>query len=766
MNLKPDQWGIGFMVALLMLTWGWIGSVQAATTPASLSIAQIDQARQRMQRFLLARQDGQTGSWETRSRSGSSHYGHTTALVTYSLLQSGLSYQAPSLARAVHFLSEQQSSDTYTLYPRFLCWSILPDRFTPHLNADARLLMRAQRNGLFHISSQTDSPVDTRLLLYGTLGLHIASQRGISIAPQAWESITNHLLGVQHNSGGWGDTDAHSSSTTVSATVSAMTVLHICRLQLAKYPHAMGPITSSLERAERYLSRHGPMEIPSHSQDKTHSYEAALYSLYQLAMLTRYSGVQTYGGQDWFRQGVQTILELEGGRGSIRGDLVETSFALLFLSQAGASVWMNRLDVPATDAGSGIADIHLLTRRISQLREYDLHWQVVRPDDPLAVWLTAPMLHVSSDLPLSLTEEQSHRLKRYLDTGGLLVASPRNSPRNSSSSQSNSQAFTQSVIQLAQTIYPELSFTRLPADHPAVSLLQPVEGVVLRSLSTGARDLIILAEHDLHSGWSAKQEEWRDDDPALRLWYNLYAWTTDRGTATTRLDAWVDAPNEGTPARQWSLVRATYSESAGQERMAWPLYGIRLRNRSGIELSIRDQPLAEIGSCESPLVHLAGMTAHSLTEAQKQAILQYLERGGTLLVESVGGQNDFASSIRAQLESLLGVTAIPLTPQAALLQPQPTLQASALQRTPFRSYSVLKHGYAPFPRLTALEFRGRQAVLFSDDDLTLGLLRLRRWGINGYRPEAADAIASHLLAWTAGQANQLKPNAVAQQSMN
>lgn len=762
---------------MLPLVWGCDASVVSAAPAAKVvTPSQIAQAKIRMKRFLLSKQDGQSGSWETRTHSDSQYYGHTTALVTYSLLQSGLSYQAPSLTKAVDFLTTLKSGDAYTLYPKFLCWSILPDQFNPNLNADARMLMRAQQEGLFRNENQTDKSIDARMLLYGVIGLHVASERGVSITPQTWERITNHLLGVQHNSGGWGDNDTRSSDSSVSATISAMTVLHICKLQLAGYPSAMGPITSSLQRAERYLARNWSMALAADSLDKTHSYEAALYSLYQLAMLTRYSGVQTYGGQDWFRQGIQTVLQLEGGRGSIRGDMIETAFALLILSQADVSVWLNRLELPGPETVSravsgagpvaGDVEVYQLTRHISSLREYDLHWQIVRPDDPLTVWLTAPMLYVSSDEPLELTDEQQGRVKRYLDAGGLLIACPQNYSRNSS------QLFTNSVIALAKSLYPDLSFNPLQPGHPATSLLLPVEGLKLQSLSTGARDLIILSDVALVSA-SALTKDALPSDPnqmntTICLWYNLYAWTSDRGVITTRMETWLDVPSGDEPTHRLTLVRASCSDvsTSEQEMMAWPLYGIRLRNSTGIELTVRDLPLTNIGSCNSALVHLAGMKDQSLTDTQKQAIVEYLQRGGTLLVESVGGRNGFARSIRLQLEEILHAPAIPLSKNAAVFQPQPMLKSGVLQRTPFRTFSVLNHSYAPFPRLTTIEFQGRQAVFFSDDDLTLGLLRLRRWGINGYRPKTADAIVSHLLAWTAPNSEQMKQSALAQQSAN
>lgn len=755
MNARIKQHWFVSTAAWLILVVAWVSTAPAKTLTPTIEVSNesVAQAKQRMVRFLLTKQNAQTGAWETRSASDTRYYGHTTALVTYSLLQSGLTYQASSLTKALELLSGLQQGDAYTLYPRLLCWSVLPEQFAPQMEQDARRLVRIQQNGLFYDSNQVEKQVDTRLLLYGAIGLHVASERGITISAKSWESITNHLLGSQLNSGGWGNTDARSADTSLEATISAMTVLHLCRLHLAQYANAAGPITSSLERAERFLARNLTMSIAPNSFDKTRSYEAALYGFYQLELLTRYSGVQTYSGQDWFRQGVQSILELESGTGSIRGDMIETAFGLLFLSQVQTSVWLNYLEVPSTDAAATAQDVYQLTRSISHLREYDLHWQVVRPNDPLMAWLTAPILYVSSDLPIDLTTEQKGRLKRYLQMGGLLVAKPHK----------NSRAFSKSIVALMAELYPDLKFEPLTSEHPALSLLQKTEGLSLEGISNGVRDIVILAKSDLQIESTAENASGvlNSGNSALALWYNLYALATGRGLTTSRIDSLLEVPTDKPARQQWSVIRTTCSESkdGSLESMAWPLYGARLRNRAGIELAIHDLPLADIGAAESALVHLSGTNAQTLTDSQKKAIHQYIQRGGTLLVESIGGTNDFAYTLRPQLEALFEAKALPLAVSSDVYAQWPKLNIAAIARTPYRHFTVIRHGYKPFPRLTGLEVDGRQAILFTDDDLTMGLLRIQRWGISGYRPDAAEAIATHLLAWTSGHTAQLRNNA-------
>src|SRR5207249_4134022 len=60
------------------------------------------------------------------------------------------------------------------------------------------------------------------------------------------------------------------------------------------------------------------------------------------------------------------------------------------------------------------------------------------------------------------------------------------------------------------------------------------------------------------------------------------------------------------------------------------------------------------------LLHLTGRNAVALTEAERTALKEFVEGGGTVLVDAHAGRAEFARSARKQLEDLFG----PLQPLA------------------------------------------------------------------------------------------------------
>jgi hypothetical protein len=66
----------------------------------------------------------------------------------------------------------------------------------------------------------------------------------------------------------------------------------------------------------------------------------------------------------------------------------------------------------------------------------------------------------------------------------------------------------------------------------------------------------------------------------------------------------------------------------------------------------------------------------------------------------------------------------------------------------------LKNGIPTNPRLQGIQptKNGRYTVIFSEHDLTSGLLGTNTWPIKGYTPESAQALARNILLYTLANA--------------
>lgn len=718
-----------FIFAALLTLSLWTAS--PGTAVAAPAAEQVDAAIRRMRQFLYRLQDAQAGSWETRRRQDTEHFGHTTALVTMALLESGDSFQNPRLVPTLAFLQQLRGGDAYTVYPRALCWSLLPDAFRGNLEADMAHLAKLQQNGLFHHQNRQSGRADHRATLYGLMAMHAGTERGVAVSAKLWEQAADHLVRAQRRDGGWSFTDQKDEASTVPATVNCLTALHLCRYHLAHSASAVESIGQSLLRGERYLYRNFELKPFVSSSGKAYSFEAAFHDLYLLERMTRYSGIRVLGEQDWFEQALTTILEQEAGRGSIRGDRVETAFALVVLSQARASVWINKLKLSGARWDNRPGDLYRLTRQLSERREADLHWQVVSIDDPLLLWLTAPIVYLSTDEPVQFTNEQKARLKRYLDLGGLLIANP----------EGGNAEVRRSFESLARELYPHGTLAPVSEGHAAVSLLHSVPSGGMLSLSNGVRDLMLLPQRDLKLGEGGDQAE------VVSLFWNLYAWTSERGQTTPRLYSPVAVASEVTPVRRIRVGVVTVEGKPFAEPLAWQVFAQWLLQRDGVEVTVEPVALGQISAEATPFVHWADVQGGDLTDSQCAAIERYVNQGGTLFVETLSGLGDFTGHVQRQLEGRLGDRAERLPAGYFREWSEPGSRAAASgQRAVFRPFSVYQFGVGNRHRLHALKVKGRSAIVFSDADITLGLLGVRRWGIYGYRPDAARQIMRHILS--------------------
>ncbi|KPJ72858.1 MAG: hypothetical protein AMS14_07005, partial [Planctomycetes bacterium DG_20] len=148
---------------LSMLLCGAMGIV-VASHPACARADEVDDARVRQAikkgvDFLLRTQAGD-GSWGTYGKPGESNYHRTgpTALVTYALLESGLSAQDPRIRKALAFVGPHDETGTYSLGLRCLMWHAT-DRtakgtYRRVLGGEAQRLWRSTATGNYDYQSK------------------------------------------------------------------------------------------------------------------------------------------------------------------------------------------------------------------------------------------------------------------------------------------------------------------------------------------------------------------------------------------------------------------------------------------------------------------------------------------------------------------------------------------------------------------------------------------------------------------------------------
>jgi Domain of unknown function (DUF4159) len=694
---------------------------------------QVGEAIERMQAYLLSRQDAATGGWEQRYASSSRHRGGESALVAFALLRSGMSVQEPKMRAAAVFLQGVPMNGTYAVSLRAHCWAAMPDEYRTQLARDARWLLNAQVQGLFDYGPRTGPRFDHSLTQYGLLGLWESAKRRGPTAGRVWHDAARHFIEVQNPDGGWGYQTGNGSTATMTAA--GLTALLIAQESL--YLGRNRPpddLAQAIEGGIVWLGR----DIRTNGLSARGS--RRMYYLASLERVALASGIKTLGGQDWFDRGAQAILERENGTGSLDGGLVDTAFALLYLSRGRAPAWINKLRLPGRSWNNRPNDLNILTRHMSDVLETELNWQVVDANSDTALWLNAPVAYIASDQPPHLSAVAEAGLKTYLDLGGVLVASPDNS----------SQAFIDSIRRLTARLYPGYELKRAGADHPLLGLVFPVdlpEESRPWILSNGVRDLIVLAPTDW--GMSLQSGRLEPKTDALQIMTNLHALVTDRGGAGGRLRSPFVARNDVSPVGKLVVLRAAEPDRPEVEPLAWQPMRNRFFNRTGLELVTRYQPLERAPAPDVSLVYLGGVEAERLSPAEMRALVGFVNRGGTVLVESIGGRGDYAGAVLRQLQAVFDAKAAPLAADHPIVTGVGLPGGYDQRVTAYRRFTVLNMSPADAPRLVSIDVAGRSVVIGSHEDLSLGVLGARRWGVNGYGVESAREILTNILLYAA-----------------
>ncbi len=724
---------------LLLALWCCVQPAFAAPSDDEIEAAIV-----RMQNWLLRQQNAERGNWEKSPPPSADVANHErsrthgqTLMATYALLGSGWSPQEERLAKALRFLRENEPWGTYGTSVRSHIWALLPDAYLPNLQRDAEWLLKAQNGGLWDYGPVRRARVDHSTTQYGVLGLWEFAKRGGRTPDKVWQDAMLHFIDYQGKDGGWaysakGDVAGQASG---SMTAAGLTVLYIGIQQLYTNREVPPAVLDALARGHAWLDRHFTADKnpqPPLAKGRGHDW----YYLYCIERVALASGVKTFGGVDWFEAGAARILKAEGGRGHVAG-VVDTSFCLMFLARGRVPVWINKIQLAKGDWNNRPNDIYNVNAYLGDLREGELNWQVIDLDTPASSWINAPIAWLSSDDPVELTDAQRGNLKRYLDLGGVLVANPEGSGTR----------FTNSIRGLARAMYPDLSFAPMPADHAATSMLTPTGATATRGiqvLNNGVRDLVILLGQDW--GRNLQTDRQPGESDAWGVMTNLYGVVTERGRLDNRLVPRIEPRRSRAAKGDIAVARARYD--GGQwdiERQAWEPLKPVLFNHAGFDIDPADIPLAETGSSKVALLHLAGVDAVELSDSEKESIKRFVEGGGTLLVETVGGRGDFSVKIEEQLRDVFATESIPLANYDPLVTGQGLEGGKRITRVLFRQFSVLNMAAKRDVRMAAFRVGDRPGVIITHDDLSMGALGVKRWGINGYQPDVARDLLTNIL---------------------
>lgn len=698
---------------------------------AQLSDDDVDRAIKKLQAYMLANQV--KGGWDHLYENP--HAGKTgvTSMVVYALVASGVSVQHPQIQEAIKLLRGTEGDHTYEVGLRCHAWGQLPDEYKNEMQKDMNLLRSTGSKGVFsykttmsprEMSGDATPPHDHSNTQYGLLGMWEAAKRGVKVDAAFWQHVVDHFLKAQATDGGWNYRLGDDRPSYATMTAAGLTALLVAEQELYRsLPKRNAKVGKSIEKGLEWA-------------DKNFQAGGSLYGMYGWERVGLASGVKYFNKKDWFLANANGIVKGQAAAGNV-GPIYDSCFALLFLTRGRVPIWCTKLKVPGVEWNNRPNDIYFFTKELGEYIEGELNFQVVSVDDPDHHWFNAPIAWLSSDEKIEFNDDQKARIKRFIDQGGLLVI-------NGETGSQGGSIFKADMKKMLEGMYPTLKFARADNSHYLFRVHHKIDagaGLNINTLNNGARDLVVIPDRD----WGILLQTSKTDDTQYKAAVNLFVMATERGQLDNRLDVTSLRKKAGTAAGELRVGRAKYEGNWNPENGVWSVMDINMFNKNNHVIKVEDVDLASIGTSDIPFVHLAGTDPIRLTDAQLAAIKSYVENGGTILVETVGGRRLFASKLEEQLSQHFRSAAAPLSRSSNMVTGDGLKGGFAQKYVTYRRYAIIRLDARHDPRLAAIVHNQRPAVIFSHEDLSLGALGVRLEGLLGYSKDSSVALLGNMV---------------------
>lgn len=709
----------------------------------------IHKAIEKGRDFLWSRQQ-KDGKWPNLNLAQNIWPVGPTALACYAMVESGVSPQDARLEKALDWLATQKTSKTYELSVRTSIWSQVnrntQNKYGKALREDTDALLIREGGGYSYDVMDFNSTVDNSNSHFALLGVWAGALGGQEVPNVYWRGAMYYWQARQKRDGGW-NYDNTDKATTGSMTAGGITSLLICMDKLCAGAEGtydriktMKPINSGLAWLEKSL--------PAMMNEK-----CDYYFLYCLERVGAASGYKHFGSMDWFKAGAAQLIAAQNPDGSWtandpkRGnDEIATAFAILFLSRGINPIVFSKLQY-GDDWNNRPRDIAILTRWISQNYERNINWQIVNVKLPLNEWCDSPILFISGSKAPKFTDEETAKLRQFIERGGVIF----------SCTSYDGTGFRNGIRETYEKLFPEYRLMRCPVNHEIFSMREkgttlPIDFSIV---TNGVRPLALHTDTDLSKSWQFGLVSDEKERYAFEAAGNLFLYVTDKGLL--KQHQMVSWPAEPPPADRPTvrMVRLKYNGNWDPEPLAMQRFSRLMTAKYNVGVQMADPvDIESINKANAKIAMLTGTQAITLSPEQMAAIKKFVWAGGTLFVDAAGGSPDFGQAMKKTLADIFGGESMILLPLESRLYRLPGMN---MEKAVYRRRSSLKLGLHSEPRLQTILIDGRPAVIFSQEDVTSGLVGYPSFTCDGYSPESAFDIMRNIVFFCGGLPLPQKP---------
>jgi len=362
------------------------------------------------------------------------------------------------------------------------------------------------------------------------------------------------------------------------------------------------------------------------------------------------------------------------------------------------------------------------------------------------------VLYLAGKESLQLSDTDKAKIKAFIEGGGLLLAN----------ADCGSTEFTASIKKLGKDLFPDSEFGELPEDDLIYTAYYPrkkwkTKPSVL-ALSNGARQLMLLIpQADPAKAWQLQDVKNRPE--LFELPTDLLLYAVDRQNLRYRGERFYLPDDPAAKATQnITVARLKYPGFWDPEPGGWRRINHVAKKQQSVSI---DTTPAELGKNQigaAKIAHLTGTFDHKFTDAERDELKSLVAHGGTLVIDAAGGSGRFASSVESLLTEMYPNDKLELLPPD---HPLYTAGGGAADAITYRNFAVRNGvGRTNAPRLQGITLNGRLAVIYSREDLSVGMVGQEIDGIYGYSPATATKLMMRILSFASGLPSSPQPSTV------
>jgi hypothetical protein len=773
--------------------------------------ARVLRAIDRGREYLISQQ-ARDGSWSANLGVAEFRNG-TTGLAILALLNSGMKENDKPVADGLKFLrglrdDELESTSRQKPYELSLMLQALASvkgKDRGRIAKLAELLIAYQKsNGGWRYdppSGPGDTDWDNSVNQFALLGLREAAMSGYPVDQKVWLKaqelvLQNQINGSSSPAGnGWSYVAGGGEGAYGSMTVAGLASLIITSSMLQQdenvgkdgrinccEPTGDPRIRLALKAGERWMATNFSV-----SDNPARPGYFFLYYLYGLERAGRFAGIRFFGDHDWYREGATFLVSSQnprngswanaGGRGPSFA-IVDTCFALLFLSKGLAPVVVNKIEFGPRDGAGKVTseDWNRHPRDVANLIDslttrtgwpQYLNWQTVDLEkaangEGVAALLQAPVQLISGTQdPASIDGKQVDLLRDYVNQGGFILGIQN----------CENTDFDIGFRTLIRRMFPEGDFElrKLPPTHDiyrseAVFAANPPE---LWGVDLGCRTAIVYAPFDHACRW----HKWTKYDipgrrpdvksqiaQSMNLGVNIIAYATNR-ELVSKLDrppALASGIADDTPRSAIEIARLRHTGG-------WDAAPNALRHLQGslaklgylMATTSPNVPTTDEALRQYPIAYMHGRKNFAFDQAQRDGLRGYIENGGVLIADSCCGSTQFDTSFRNMIAETFGrqLEKIPLTHELYNMEQlgHDVRRVSRRIPTTTQAGSLSVEESVGEPILEGIKINDRYVVIYSKYDISCALEQQNTQTCAGYSRLDAARIATNMVVYALAQ---------------